>query len=85
MDITFNANEQGRISLPMGVAGLGWESHTPLEIWVENEQVIISTCQPSCKICGGTQAFVPLVKLEINICEGCYTAILEAKDNAVYF
>ena len=72
--IVRKVDELGRIVLPAELRNsLGIEKRHPLEIYVENEYIILKKYQPDCIFCGDVQD-VSQYKGK-NICQSCLSEL----------
>ena len=49
-------DQLGRVVLPIELRrGMGWNEHDRIEIFVEDDRVILQKYEPNCLFCGGTK------------------------------
>ena len=68
--IVRNIDELGRVVVPKELRKkLGISNTDPVEIYVEDDKIILKKYLPVCHFCGGTEALT--VYREKNICKSC--------------
>ena len=66
----------GRFVIPMELRRtLGIEENTPLEIFVDGENIVLRKYAPGCVICGSVGNL--LEGIHVRICHGCAKVIAE--------
>ena len=68
----------GRTVIPIELRKvLGLEIGTPLEIFTENESIILRQYKPGCTFCGEVETDEMITFKEKCICEQCFTGLNE--------
>ena len=72
--IVRNIDELGRVVVPKELRKkLGIANTDPVEIYVEEDRIILKKYIPVCHFCGGTEGLVEYK--EKRICSSCITAL----------
>ena len=76
--IVRNIDELGRVVVPKELRKkLGIANTDPVEIYVEDDKIILKKYIPVCHFCGGANNL--RMFMEKNICDDCIAKINEAK------
>ena len=76
--IVRNIDELGRVVVPKELRRkLGIANTDPVEIFVEDDKIIIKKYVPVCHFCGGSQGLCEF--MEKNVCTDCIAKLSELK------
>lgn len=76
--IVRNIDELGRVVVPKELRRkLGIANTDPVEIYVEDDKIILKKYIPVCHFCGGTENLQTF--MEKNICDKCIAKLNEIK------
>jgi len=74
--ITRKVDELGRIVLPIEIRrSLGIEERDALEIYLENDAIMLKKWHPNCVFCGSTEEVITYK--EKYVCKNCLKSIKE--------
>ncbi|WP_019123598.1 AbrB/MazE/SpoVT family DNA-binding domain-containing protein [Brevibacillus massiliensis] len=72
----------GRIVLPKELRDtFRWKPGTPLEVYVDGENVVLSEYSPGCSLCGNIDTPMTNLYPQKAICTHCVDIIVKDKDN----